>query len=57
MSKKAMKISDPYTSLMECKTCGSKHLAMLKPSTEGGGFYRGAWKCSWELCPTNIKAD
>ena len=49
---KAMKLIDGSTGLMECKTCGATHFANLKPSTEGGGYYRSSWQCSNQTCPT-----
>jgi hypothetical protein len=39
---KVMKLIDPYTGLMECKVCGSRHLANLK---SGGNYIRGSWQC------------
>ena len=44
MSKKVMKLIDAETGKMECKVCGSIHLANVKPGS-GGKFYRGAWQC------------
>ncbi|RJE46813.1 hypothetical protein A7K50_12370 [Dehalobacter sp. MCB1] len=43
MTKKVMKLIDPYTGLMECKVCGQRHLSSIKP---GGGYYRGSWQCT-----------
>lgn len=39
---KLMKLIDPSTGLMECKACGYRHCALIKP---GGKFYRGSWQC------------
>lgn len=47
--KGPMKLIDSYGT-MQCRVCGSKHSASFRP---GGGFYRGAWQCSWEQCPSN----
>jgi hypothetical protein len=42
MSRKVMKLVDPWTSMMECQVCGAVHQAMLRG---GGHFYRGSWQC------------
>ena len=44
MTKKVMKLIDPYTSRMVCQVCGSEHYANFKPDS-GGKFYRGSWQC------------
>lgn len=44
MSKKVMKLIDPYTGRMRCKVCGSEHLASIKPNSNGR-YYRGSWQC------------
>jgi hypothetical protein len=54
MSGKAMKLIDPYSSLMECRACGTRHCASIKPDSNGR-FYRGSWMCSNDSCPTNEK--
>ena len=41
---KVMKLIDPHTGLMECKVCGSTHVANIKPDS-GGKYYRGSWQC------------
>jgi hypothetical protein len=41
---KVMKLLDPGTGLMECKVCGARHLASIRPDS-GGRYYRGAWQC------------
>jgi hypothetical protein len=51
MTKKVMKLIDPYTGLLECKVCGQQALGMIKPQS-GGHFYRGAWQC-----PNGCKLD
>lgn len=43
-SKKMMKLVDPQTGLMECKKCGTRCSAQVKPNS-GGKFYREAWRC------------
>ena len=45
MSKKVMKLIDPYTGRMRCKVCRSEHYANLRPLRQGGGYYRGSWQC------------
>jgi hypothetical protein len=47
-----MKLIDPASGIMQCRVCGFCHSANFRP---GGGFYRGAWQCSWEKCPSNRK--
>lgn len=44
MSKKVMKLLDAYTGLMECKICGSRHFALIKPRSNDC-YYRGSWQC------------
>jgi len=39
-----MKLLDPETGLMECRVCGMKHTAQVKPDSKGK-FYRGNWQC------------
>lgn len=46
MSKKVMKLIDPYTGLMECNVCGSRHWANIKPRSNGR-YYRGSWQCQY----------
>jgi hypothetical protein len=53
MAKKAMKLVNASTGLLECKTCGSVHFADIKPMS-GGHFYRGAWECRNDTCPTKF---
>jgi hypothetical protein len=48
--KRPMQVVDASTGLMECAVCGSRHLGNVKPQS-GCRFYRGAWQCSWDLCP------
>ncbi len=52
---KQMKLVDTSTGLMECKTCGSVHFANLRPSTEGGCYYRGSWQCQNPGCPASTR--
>jgi len=42
MSPKVMKLLNPSTGLMECRSCGSRHHATLTP---GGRLARGSWQC------------
>lgn len=51
-SKKVMKLIDPTTGLMECRICGSRHLANIKPNSNGK-YYRGSWQCS-NGCKTDM---
>ena len=44
MTKKVMKLIDPSSGLMECKVCGARHHANIKPQS-GGHYYRGSWQC------------
>jgi hypothetical protein len=44
MSKKVMKLVNPSTGEMECKICGARHFANIRPGS-GGHYYRGAWQC------------
>jgi len=43
-AKKVMKLLDPKTGLMECRVCGARHCANIKPDS-GGRYYRGSWQC------------
>jgi hypothetical protein len=49
--KRPMKLINAHTGLMECTVCGSRHCANIKPQS-GGRFYRGAWQCLSDVCPT-----
>jgi lambda repressor-like predicted transcriptional regulator len=42
--KTIMKLIDLSRGLMECRVCGSRHCANVKPDS-GGKFQRGSWKC------------
>lgn len=44
MTKKVMKLIDPHESIFECKVCGARHGAVIKPNSNGK-YYRGAWQC------------
>lgn len=39
-----MKLIDPRTGLMECQVCEERHLANIKPDSNGK-YYRGSWQC------------
>lgn len=43
MSRKVMRLIDPYSGMMECKVCGSVHWASLR---RGGFYHRGSWQCN-----------
>ncbi len=44
MTKKIMKLIEPETGLMECKVCGARHNAQIRPDSKGK-YYRGSWQC------------
>ena len=44
MAKGTMKLINASTGLMECRVCGYRHTASIKPGS-GGKFYRGSWQC------------
>ena len=44
MPKGTMKLLDPSTGLMECRVCGSRHVANLRT---GGYYFRGSWQCPY----------
>ena len=44
MTKKVMKLINISTGEMECKVCGARHFACIRPDS-GGKFYRGSWQC------------
>jgi hypothetical protein len=52
MSKKVMKLIDPYTGEMECKVCGSRHFASLQSGYKRADgitrYYRGSWQCTYK---------
>ncbi len=50
---KVMRLIDPSTGLMECRVCGSRHKAMIKPLSRGN-YYRGSWQCR-NRCKTGDK--
>ncbi len=43
-TKKIMKLIEPETGLMECKVCGARHDAQIRPASNGK-YYRGVWQC------------
>lgn len=43
---KMMRLLDPNTGLMECKLCGARHTANIRPQS-GGKYYRGSWQCAY----------
>ncbi len=43
MARGTMKLLDPSSGLMECRVCGSRHLANR---AIGGHYYRGSWQCN-----------
>lgn len=44
MTQKVMKLLDAETSLMQCRVCGAKHHAQIKPDSKGK-YFRGNWQC------------
>ena len=49
MTQPVMRLLDPFTGLMECKVCGTRHAARRR----GGKYVRGSWQCinSCQLTP------
>jgi hypothetical protein len=41
---KVMRLLDRHTGLMECRVCGKRHWANIRPQS-GGHYYRGSWQC------------
>jgi hypothetical protein len=62
MSKKAMRLIDPSSGLMECKHCGSRHVANVQSrydernSSGQTRYFRGSWQCLNPECPSKIKS-
>lgn len=54
-----MKVIDASSGLMECRVCGSRHVANLQSGldqADGVTRYRkGSYQCSNEQCPSNEK--
>jgi len=48
---KPMRLIDPLSGLMECKVCGVRTHAIIKPDS-GGKYRRGNWQC-----PRGCKLD
>jgi hypothetical protein len=46
MSSKVMKLLDAATGLMECKVCGHRHFANIRPDSNGR-YYKGSWQCGY----------
>lgn len=44
MSERVMKLIDVSSGLMECRACGARHTANIKPQS-GGKYYPGSWDC------------
>jgi hypothetical protein len=57
--RKVMKLIDPSTGLMECRVCGSCHVASLQSGLERADgvtrYFRGSWQCRNEPCPSNAR--
>jgi hypothetical protein len=43
-SRKVMKLLNRFAGLMECRVCGHRHSANIKPDSRGR-FFRGSWQC------------
>ena len=60
MSQKIMKLIDASTGLMECKVCGSQHVASIRPNSNGN-YYRGSWqcinKCQFDTAEKKVEAN
>ena len=54
-----MKVIDQSSGLMECRVCGSSHIASIQSGLERADgitrYYRGSYQCSNEHCPSNQK--
>jgi hypothetical protein len=54
-----MKLINESSGLMECRICGSHHLANLQSGLDRADgvtrYHRGSWQCSNEQCPSNPK--
>ena len=46
MARGTMKLLDIRIGLMECRVCGERYLASIKPSS-GGRYYRGSRQCRY----------
>ena len=44
MTRPVMRLLDPFTGLMECRVCGTRHAARRRPGS-GGKYVRGSWQC------------
>lgn len=53
--KGPMKLIDKSTGMMECRVCGSRHMAMVKPLSDGN-FFRGAWQCQYGCKLSDLKS-
>lgn len=52
--KGTMKLIDHYTSMMECRVCGSQHQGQYAGD---GKFKRGAWQCRYGCSREDIKSS
>ena len=54
-----MKLIDERSGLMECRVCGSRHIASIQSGLERADgvtrYYKGSFQCSNEQCPCNRK--
>ena len=41
---KVMRLVDPSSGTMECRICGARHCANIRPDSNGR-YYPGAWQC------------
>jgi len=56
MAKKVMRLIDARTGLMECKVCGARHWANIKPLSNGK-YYRGSWQCQHGCKLENLEKE
>jgi hypothetical protein len=57
--KGPMKIINASSGLMECRVCGSVHMASLQSGSERADgitrYYKGSYQCGDAGCPSNCK--
>jgi len=44
-TEKVMKLLDASTGLMQCRVCGKKHIASVRPRSKGA-YQKGSWQCT-----------
>jgi hypothetical protein len=57
--KGPMKLIDENSGLMQCRVCGSRHVASIQSGLERADgvtrFYKGSHQCGSGQCPSNQK--